>query len=73
VSERRDQLDTAWEALEFELPPAPGGPGTGWRRVTDTRLDSPRDICGWDEAPLLESSMFLVQPRSVVFLVAESR
>jgi glycogen operon protein len=66
-------LNAYWEALEFELPPAPGGSGAGWRRVIDTYLDSPRDICGWDEAPLVESPTFLVQPRSVVLLVAELR
>ncbi len=61
-----------WEPLEFELPPVPGGPQAGWRRVIDTALESPEDFCGQAEAPLLERNTLLVQSRSVVLLVAQA-
>ncbi len=65
-------LNAYWEPLEFELPPAPLAPGTGWRRMIDTFLPSPEDICGPTDAPLIDGSSYLVQPRSVVVLVAET-
>jgi len=60
-------LNAYWEPLEFELPPMPV-----WRRIIDTFLPSPEDICGPTDAPLVEGSTYLVQPRSVVVLVAET-
>jgi isoamylase len=61
-----------WEPLEFELPPHPGDPPAGWRRVIDTYLDPPDDFCtGTDMVcPLVSGSTYLVQPRSVVLLIA---
>jgi glycogen operon protein len=61
-------LNSYWEPLTFELPPVSGGPGRGWRRVIDTALESPSDICGWQEAPLVDGKTYLVQPRSLVLL-----
>jgi glycogen operon protein len=61
-----------WEPLEFELPRVPGGPQDGWRRVIDTALESPNDFCAQSDAPLIEQATILVQPRSVVLLVAQA-
>jgi glycogen operon protein len=59
-----------WEALSFELPDLPDGANGGWRRLLDTALPAPMDICGENEAVLLEEYTYLAQPRSVVFLFA---
>ena len=62
----------AWSApLSFEIPPA-NGTRHPWRRWIDTYLDSPQDINEWPDAPVLPGSTYLVQPRSVVALVAET-
>ena len=63
-----------WEALSFAiagvcLTSADGG----WRRLMDTALPSPMDICGETEAVLVEESTYLAQPRSVVLLFANIR
>jgi hypothetical protein len=42
-----------------------------WRRLLDTALPSPMDICGENEAVLLEKYRYLAQPRSVVLLSAD--
>lgn len=34
-----------WEALSFELPRLPDEAAGGWRRLLDTALPSPEDIC----------------------------
>jgi glycogen operon protein len=58
-----------WEPLRFQLPPAsPETRGT-WRRWIDTSLPSPDDIVDWERAPKLADASYLVQPRSVAFLV----
>ncbi|MBM4285982.1 MAG: glycogen debranching protein GlgX [Deltaproteobacteria bacterium] len=57
-----------WEALSFELPPLPDNDGGGWRRLLDTALPSPEDICREDRAALVEGPTYLAQPRSVVLL-----
>lgn len=64
-------LNAYREPLEFEIPPASGITGNGWRRVIDTYLEPPEDFCDWDEAPLVQSSIYPAQPRSVVLLVAD--
>jgi len=46
--------------------------GETWRRCVDTYLDAPDDICSWADAPKLQGSIYRVQPRSVVFLVAKA-
>ncbi len=63
-------VNAYWEPLAFELLPPPRGSRDGWRRVIDTYLESPDDFCPWTEAPVIEGSSHLVQPRSVVLLLA---
>jgi isoamylase len=62
------------EPLEFELPPPPGDPPAGWGRVIDTYLQSPDDFCTGTEGPCprVPGSTYLVQPRSVVLLIARN-
>ena len=59
-----------WEPLSFQLPQLPDNTVEEWRRLLDTALPSPMDICGENEAVLLEESTYLAQPRSVVLLFA---
>jgi glycogen operon protein len=65
-------LNAYSKPLRFELPPPTDDAQGGWRRVIDTFLDSPEDFCEWDEAPSLKGSTYLVQPRSIVLLVAQN-
>jgi isoamylase len=60
-----------WEALHFEIPPV-GDTHEPWRRCVDTYLDPPDDISSWLTAPAVDCTPYLVQPRSVVLLVAGS-
>jgi isoamylase len=60
-------LNAYWEALTFELPQAPEG-GQAWRRCIDTALNSPDDICPWENAPAVTQATYIAQPRSVVLL-----
>jgi isoamylase len=62
-------LNAYWEPLTFELPRANGNGGR-WRRCIDTALPSPDDIQPRANAPFVEHTHYIVQPRSVVFLVA---
>jgi glycogen operon protein len=63
-------LNAYWEPLRFELPP-PGGELAGpWRRWIDTSLPSPEDIVDWEEAPAVADATYLVEQRSMAFLVA---
>lgn len=57
-----------WEELSFQLPRLPDGAAGGWRRLLDTAIPSPGDICGEKEAVLVEEPTYLAQPRSVVLL-----
>jgi glycogen operon protein len=62
-------LNAYWEPLRFQLPRArPDTPGA-WRRWIDTSLRSPDDIVDWEHAPELTDASYLVQPRSVAFLI----
>jgi glycogen operon protein len=61
-------LNSYWDALEFELPKPPKS-SKGWRRLVDTYLISPDDICDGATAPLVPDSTYAVEPRSVVILV----
>ena len=61
------------EALEFELPPSQTDPRTRWRRIIDTYLESPQDICGMAEAPPVDSPTYMVQSHSVVLLAKDLR
>jgi glycogen operon protein len=63
-------ISAYWEPIEFELPPLPAGSANGWRRLIDTVVESPHDFCQRDQAPAVEGNTYLVQPRSVVLLLA---
>ncbi|WP_254509194.1 hypothetical protein [Anatilimnocola floriformis] len=58
-------LNSYWESLDFELPDLKGTP---WRRWIDTSLDSPLDICRWEDAPAHAGKSYRVVGRSVVML-----
>jgi isoamylase len=57
-----------WEALSFQLPQLSDEVAGGWRRLIDTALPAPGEICGEREAVPVEESTYLAQPRSVVLL-----
>jgi glycogen operon protein len=59
------------EALEFELPPIPSNRRAGWRRIIDTYLESPKDICSMAAAPAVGNQSYHVQPHSVVLLARD--
>jgi len=77
VQDRRDRfhiiLNAFSGALDFEIPPLSGNGKVGWRRVIDTYYESPHDFCDWKDAPVIQSSTYLVHPYSFVALVAETR
>jgi glycogen operon protein len=56
------------EALDFELPPSPADPPAKWRRIIDTYVESPNDICDMAQAPVVDGQTYCVQPHSVVLL-----
>jgi glycogen operon protein len=58
-----------WKSLQFALPPAPGA-RQGWRRLIDTSLDPPHDICAFEDAPPVAEATYRAEPRSVVLLWA---
>ena len=66
-------VNTFWEELKFEVPPITGSSDTGWIRWIDTGLESPDDICTWDEAITVRETLWPVQPRSIVVLVARMK
>ncbi len=60
----------AWrEPLRFALPRAREGDGGAWRRWIDTALPSPEDVVDWEKARTVSGASYLVQPRSLAFLV----
>lgn len=61
-------FNTYWERLEFEIPTVPELSGCDWMRWIDTSLESPVDICSWEEAEAVREIRYGVQPRSVVVL-----
>jgi glycogen operon protein len=64
-------LNAYWTALEFELPPMQ--PGSRWRRIADTSLDSPDDFSLPAQAAVIEAPVYVAMPRSIVMLLAERR
>jgi isoamylase len=64
-------INAYWEALDFEVPTLDAAQGC-WQRCVDTYRDPPGDICDWADAPMVEGSTCLVQPRSVVLLFAKT-
>ena len=59
-------VNAYWEPLVFDLPPT--APNV-WRRLIDTALEPPNDICEAPEAPLIHSDSYAAEPRSVVLLL----
>jgi isoamylase len=57
-----------WEALDFELPLAPGTALAGWQRWIDTSLESPEDIMDAAAAPSVPGTQYRVAPRSIAAL-----
>jgi glycogen operon protein len=64
-------LNAYWEPLNFELPPT--DEPANWRRWVDTSLPSPEDICDWQEAADVSQPSYVVEPRSLVLMVAPAR
>ena len=64
-------LNAYWEPLHFALPPPANGERT-WLRWIDTALAPPEDILPWEKAPAIAEDRYLVQSRSMAFLVAPS-
>jgi len=60
-------LNAFWEALDFELPQPMAG-GQGWRRLMDTGLEGPGEICRWGDAALVDRLSYRAEPRSIVLL-----
>jgi glycogen operon protein len=58
-----------WESLKFELPLLVNG--HRWRRWIDTYLQTPEDICDWDDAKPIPGTTYSAGPRSVVLLLAD--
>jgi isoamylase len=58
------------EALAFELPRTEEG--AVWRRLIDTSLASPDDICEVAEASPVAGPTYLVQPHSIAYLFAQT-
>jgi isoamylase len=67
---RHLMLNAYWEPLTFQLPPPPPESDEGWRRCSDTALESPEDIVPWEHAPAVLQSTYIVQPRALVLLAA---
>jgi isoamylase len=63
-------INAYWESLEFEIPPL--AEQERWRRCIDTYRAPPDDICSWPEAQSVPGPAYLVQPRSVVILLASA-
>ncbi len=63
-------INAYWEALPFEVPALEAQ--EPWRRCIDTYRPPPEDFCGWADAPPVPGSTYLVQPRSVVILIARA-
>jgi isoamylase len=63
-------LNSFWKSLSFELPPL-ANDSTGWRRLMDTCLDSPYDFPEPADAPAVNADVYVLQPRSMVLLMAD--
>jgi isoamylase len=61
-----------WEALDFDLPPAPISATAGWRRWIDTSRESPEDIIEIGAAPLVSAAQYRVAPRSVAAVFVQT-
>jgi hypothetical protein len=65
-------LNAYWEALDFDLPPAPAAAIAGWRRWIDTSRESPEDIMDATTAPPVPGTQYRVAPRSVTALLVRT-
>jgi glycogen operon protein len=66
-------LLNAWEEpLDFELPPV-ASPRLPWRRVVDTGLDAPNDVCPLASAQAVAGMTYRAAAHSVVLLSADLR
>lgn len=61
-------LNAYWKGLEYELPELPAG--STWRRLLDTNLPTPEDICEPPAALRDGARRYRLGPRSAVVLVA---
>lgn len=61
-------VNAYWEPLAFDLPLLSAG--HLWRRVVDTSLPTPNDFAEPSAEPIVTTSRYLTQPRSVVILLA---
>jgi glycogen operon protein len=57
-----------WEALDFDLPPAPAAATAGWQRWIDTSREPPEDITVMADAQPVPGSQYHVAPRCVAAL-----
>lgn len=64
-------LNSYWKPLSFELPSLQADMDGGWRRLMDTYLDSPHDFSEPAEAPAVNADVYVLQPRSMVLLMAD--
>jgi glycogen operon protein len=55
------------ESLRFQLPKL--APGLSWQRWIDTSLESPEDICLWQDASPFEGDHYDVRDRSIVVMI----
>jgi glycogen operon protein len=62
-------LNAFHEALEFELPEMKHN--VQWKRWIDTALESPADICYWNEADVVPGKKYFMHPRTVVVLFTQ--
>jgi glycogen operon protein len=58
------------DTLTFDLPKVDGK--LCWRRWIDTSLDSPEDICTWEEAPEVHGTTYQAADRSMAILICQS-
>ena len=58
-------------ALDFELPPSTTDSPASWRRIIDTYIESPNDICDPAQAPAVDGRTYAAQPHSVVLLARD--
>ena len=61
------------EALSFEIPNPNHHEGLCWKRLIDTALESPDDICSLSVAPEITGPKYHVNSRSMVVLVRQSK
>ncbi len=61
------------EPLTFEIPSPDHHDSNCWKRLIDTSLESPDDICDLADTPEITGSKYYVNARSMVVLVRKSR